>query len=270
MPEPITDMDQIFEKFDKIRETYASRPHSGYHTILLLGYPGNGKTTFLGTCRKPILLYSFDPGGASVLQPLVDSGDVLVRSMELENKKVPKAWKAFKAAAQEDLSSGILDHIGTLAVDSGTLWVEAMMNESMGGGGDDATPDRRDYMITANAIADQVKTFSSIPCDFILTAHLEDDIDTNGQVISKSPMLFKSLKARLPTLFAEKWVIREKRTPQGQEFEILTQTQGLFRAGTRNLGSTTRLPQICPADMHEIARMAGIEFEDKPRIEVVR
>ena len=67
----------IVAEVKKLKEMYASKGRKKYN-LLIYGPKGSGKTTLVGTGRKPVFIDSFDPGGSTVLRDEIATGDVVV------------------------------------------------------------------------------------------------------------------------------------------------------------------------------------------------
>ena len=57
-------------------KSYQDDPSQTKAHVLLHGDKGIGKTTILKTAPKPILIFSFDPGGTIVLKKEKECGDI--------------------------------------------------------------------------------------------------------------------------------------------------------------------------------------------------
>jgi ABC-type phosphate transport system ATPase subunit len=56
--------------FDRVKQYYADEAERQQTlNALICGDSGSGKTSLLRTCRRPILVHSFDPGGNKGLHP---------------------------------------------------------------------------------------------------------------------------------------------------------------------------------------------------------
>ena len=93
---------------------------------LLLGDKGAGKTTFLATAPRPILIHSFDPGGTESIQDFIDAGGVFVDTQfERDNLQHPTAYLAWEREFNRLGHSGLFENIGTYAIDSLTTFSTA-------------------------------------------------------------------------------------------------------------------------------------------------
>lgn len=258
---PRMEREDIQKQFDKIRSQYSES--SKTFTALVYGEWGCGKTTFLGTGRKPILIDSFDPGGAKVLRKQIEAGEVLVRDFSNEDSDHPTQYILWEQQFERDLKSGFFDNFGTYAIDSLSTMLQSMLNYTANKAKNpDNIPSPREYMIVGKTISDVVKLASGADCDFIMTAHMEMDKDEFLGRIFANIRGFRSVKADLPILFDEKLFLRNSTTPQGTVYEVLTQTNGLYKASTR-LGANGVFKPVMPANIKELLKAAGLSTEDK-------
>ena len=88
----------------EIHEMYQKSASANSTNFLIYGGGGTAKTSLLRTCRTPVLVHSFDPGGCSVLEgqspfykdydTCIDNGKILVDSrFEKEDPKNPRAFE---------------------------------------------------------------------------------------------------------------------------------------------------------------------------------
>ena len=217
---------------------------SGLNT-LLLGKSGVGKTTLLEKMRLPLLVHSFDPGGARGLQPLVDKGLAIVNtSFEREDRFDSRADSAYVNWETEFnilKSNGVFDYVGTYVIDSLTTFSEALIS---------AILRRENRMLPSSGKVDprshgmrmqdwgffrtflQSKVFEclSLPCDFTLTGHVNSDLDetTGGFVIT--PNVSGRSKFELPLMFDNVWFLSSNKD---HSRTLLTNSDDKYGAKTR-------------------------------------
>ena len=140
----------ILSEFKNIRDNYNKSRAKDYFNSLIYGYMGTGKTTILGTARKPVLIHSFDPGGEKVLVDQIKKGEVMVNSsFQHEDAKRPTTYRSWeKEFDRLRHMEGFFESIGTYALDSVTTWSEALMNAILKSNGRAAgIPQMQDYLV---------------------------------------------------------------------------------------------------------------------------
>lgn len=247
-------------KNDKKQQTF---------NLLLLGEMGSGKTFLVRTARKPIHIDSFDPGGSKGLEDLIKTGDVIVDSRyESEKPTKPFAFTEWKAVMETRLREGYFDHIGTYMLDSSTTWSKAIMNSILKKAGIAGSAPRftKDYTPQKVAIENAIYECLDLPCDFILTGHLEPfrDESDGGRVRFRYMTTGKGALI-IPTLFDEIWVCDPKDTSMGVEYRILTQNTGTITCRSR-LSKNGLLDKYEKTDIRSILKKAGRDYKNKPSL----
>lgn len=240
---------------------------------LLLGSFGSGKTYFLGTCPKPVLIHSFDPGGYKSLMPLIDKGEVIVdSSFEVDNVKNPTVWdkweKTFHSyrTPNKDTGKCIFDGIGTYAIDSYTTFISALVNKIAAvKGRTDQCLTQPDWQIVTNIIKDAAKLVTSIPCHTVMIGHLSmERDDVEGRMLAQIAATPK-LRGFLPLLFDEVWVaLSETGAKGGPEYKLLTAHWSRYEARTR-IGGPQQGKFLLKEEPNfkHLLRKAGYPCEDK-------
>jgi len=260
------------KQIEDIRKLYQENNVGQKFSILLMGLFGTGKTSFIATGRKPILIDSFDPNGTVVLEQThkeeIERGDILIRTWWDERAKRPKMYNKWEQQWEKDIRSGFLNFFGTYAIDSATTFIDALANQI-------GTTERSaklptgalaqsDYQPLYATVKDVVKITSTQDVDFILTAHLLDAQDeVTGEVRSEIDT-FKRLKSQLPLLFTEKYVISTNVTPKGLQYQLYTQDFRRFRASTQ-IGAH-KFERVEKPDLKYLREKAGMSTEDKPSL----
>ena len=87
--------------YGKLHQDYLDSEQQ-YLNVVVYGDFGTGKTHFISTCPKPLLIHSFDPGGSKIppLQKLVDEGNCIIdprfedrKGNDWEKPAVFKMWE---------------------------------------------------------------------------------------------------------------------------------------------------------------------------------
>lgn len=251
------------ELLKRIEQIQALNPSMDKFTSLVMGRFGTGKTRLLGTARKPILIDSFDPGGAVVLRDLIKKGDVVLRDYSKENIKKPDAYMKWEKQWEDDLRTGFLSMFGTYSIDTLTTWVDAATTKvAFDKGREENLPKLPDYPIIINMCKNMIKLTSAESCDFILTAHLEAVKDEITGEIREEVATYPSLRPKIPALFTEKWVMITKDKPGGCDYKILTKPRGRYQASTQLGKDDIFLMEEVP-DIKALLKKAGLPTEDR-------
>jgi len=253
------------------RDELATRV-SGQKTfnILAYGYVGTGKTSLIATARRPIYIYSFDPGGTKlkVLDNLVDSGDaVLDTEYEIEDIKSPSAMRNFDNTHSKMKSNNAYAALGTVAIDSLTMMADAAMNFILKREGRPGTvPQIQDYLVQQTMLAQIFREFCSLPCDFILTGHIDTMRDeVTGKIIT-SLLVPGKLSTKVPALFDEVLITEltmdAKKNPV---YSVRLVGDAKYKTSTRRFSGEGFEPYEIP-DIMRLREKAGYPAEHLPNL----
>jgi len=223
------------QKLEEIMAYYRSDKGQQTFNAIIAGDMGTGKTTILRTARKPVLVHSFDPGGTKVLRPEIEKGLIIPDTrFEAEDPKNPTAFRLWEQEFKQLRESGVFEEIGTFAIDSITTFADALMNEILRKAGrSNGVPYQQDYLVQINVLRDYMKILTTLPCDVILTAHLDPLKDELTGKVAMQIMVTGKLRVKIPLLFDEIYVATTKRTSKGVEYVLLTRNDGYYQARTR-------------------------------------
>lgn len=267
-------MSQEEEKFlkvqaeaKKLKSMYSEKTSS--FNALILGESGAGKTYLLRTARKPVHIDLFDPGGAKGLREWIQKGDIIVDDYSDEDPKSPTQFLRWKADFDRRLKEGYFNHFATYAIDSSTTWADAIMNQILKKAGIPGEAPRftHDYVPQKIEIRNRLRLALSLPCDFILTGHLEanKDVDDSGKEVLKFRFLTTGKGVvTIPLLFDELYVLLTKDTSEGTKYQLLTKKTGPHVARTR-IGRD-KFDKLEVPDLKALLKKAGLPYEDKPKL----
>ena len=252
------------ERLEEIRKiNYLDQSDTNF-TVLVSGLPGSGKTSFIATGRRPILVDMFDPRGSIILEKGIKEGWIVVRKFWNELSSRPTEYQRWYRMWEDDIKTGFLNNFGTYAIDSLTTLIHALSNEiGRRKGREPGTLAVQDYQPLYATVRDIIKLTSTQNVDFILTAHLvnsEDDV--TGEVVTELDT-YKRLRSQIPLLFTEKYVLMVKATSSGAERILLTDYYRRFRASTQ-LGANGKFAREEVPNIKELLKKAGYPTEDKP------
>lgn len=262
------EFDKMLARYDKQRRSF---------NAFVYGFPKKGKTHLLRTARKPVLLFQFDPNGAAPLTDLIESGDVIVQDFSHEpDPSNPKQFRAWEQEVMRLQRIGLFDHVGTVAVDSVTTWVNALalaifhkngrpfkaggVELFHGRGNNSALYEDRDYGVQLTTLMQYTALLVGLPCDTIFLAHARDFTDRKTNKRSFQPLLAGQLKTQMPLLFDEVYVLETKRSKEGLDRVLWTQPKGYYEAAGSRYEHLLE-PEM-PADIKAILEAMDLDTDD--------
>ena len=258
--------DKILAEARSIQESYQNDPRAGSFNMLLLGESGSGKTFMMRTARKPVHIDSFDPGGSKGLRDYISKGEIIVDNrFEGEDPLRPTAFAEWKAQFDKRQRMGYFDHLGTYVLDSSTTWSDAIMNNVLKAAGIAGQAPRftHDYVPQKIEIRNWIKRMLDLPCDFILTGHLEPTKDEVDGMVRLRYMTTGKGAQTIPLMFDEMWVMDPKKVADGVKYRVLTRSTGTFLARSR-LAKEGLIAQYEDPNISAILKKAGFEWKEKP------
>ena len=259
----------LSQRADACRTLSDSR---GQNTVnlMLYGDSGTGKSHFLSTCRCPLYVFSFDPGGTKLppLQQMVlDGRAILDTQYELENMQNPTAFNLFDKTCDELDKNNVWGEVATVAIDSLTTMEQAVMYQILKKAGrPGTTPQQADYMTCQGLVTQIIKKFCSLPCDFVLIGHIKTERDELSGKISSYLMVAGQLAVKVPILMDEVLVSDVVNDGKKTKYIIHTQNDGKLKASTRRFGSGFESVEV--PDMKYLRKKAGMSIDDLPNLEV--
>jgi hypothetical protein len=256
----------VKKKAAEIQEMYRNDSTQDSFNVLLTGETGTGKSYLLRTARKPVHVDSFDPGGTKALRDEIRKGTIIADTRwENDDPFRPTVWKEWVKESQARMKMGYYNYLGTYVVDSSTKWADAIMNHILFAAGIPGETPRftKDYHPQKTQILNWVKYLLRVPCDFIMTGHLEAHKDEVTGAITYRYMTVGKAVALIPLEFDEVWTTATKATSKGPEYHIITAHTGPYLASTR-LGKGGIFDTYEKPDIKYLLKKAGLPTEDKP------
>lgn len=226
----------IKKEFADLQNMYKEDARSSKINLLLLGESGGGKTFLMSSAPGITHIDSFDPGGSKGLAKQIAEGKVMADTRwEQEDPWDPKQFVAWEKEMERRLKIGYFNHVTTYMLDSATTWSAAIMNQVLKLAGIPGKAPRftHDYGPQKVAIHNWIKRLLSLPCNFVLTGHLETKSDDDGSKIIKRFMTTGQGSVIIPLLFDEIWVMDPKESSSGVTYRVLTQSTGRDLARSR-------------------------------------
>jgi len=240
---------EIRKEVSQLQEMYKTQTSERLISALVLGHSGSGKTRLIETCRRPIHVDSFDPNGTETIRRGINEGWIIADTRyEREDPTNPTAFELWDMEFEKRRNTNYFHHFGTYALDSLSMFSEAVMNIVLKGlvrkadrGVKTAPiktdllriPQENDYPLQMNIIKNVLTAILTLPCDIIVTGHLEDKKNKQGQVISRGLYTTGKLAIRIPRMFEEIYHMRVEEGARGMIYTLYTQPYEGIEARTR-------------------------------------
>jgi hypothetical protein len=263
---------------EKLKKMYEEDPRSKSYSAIIYGATGSGKTSLLRTCRLPLHIDSFDPGGTKVLQGEAilngqrypdefSKGNIIIDSrFENEDPMNPAMAKLWDDEFHRRKDMGYFDKIGTYVIDSMTTWAQCIMYDVLKKAGrSGGTPQKNDWLPQMTVIEKCMRSFISMPCDCILLGHEDMEKDEASGRVLVTLLITGKLSTRIPALFDEIHHADTKETSSGIQYQLLTRKTGIYVACSR-LSNKGQLDMYEVPDIKNILKKAGYDYQDKPNL----
>ena len=254
-------------ELSRVHELYKNDSSFETFNALLYGKCGSGKTTILATCRKPVLIHCFDPHGTLSIRSLLGpEKGIFVENFVHTGEGPDETFKKWQERMKELDRDKRFEALGTFAIDSFTTWCQSLIQNVLQTAGTKRNrpdiPAMADYQIIGVMVRDRIKRCTTLPCDFVLTAHIASERDEITGGIENTLAAIPSLREQLPLLFDEVYVLRTKVSSAGTQYFLQTQNDGIYLAKTR-LGANSKFQKEEPQNMKELLKKAGLSVSDK-------
>ena len=213
--------------------------------LLIMGEPGEGKTVLACSFPGPTLLLDFDGKADSAAQ--FYKGQDLVNNIEVEelaatlvddpierlNHLVDKVLIPQQRAGKMEYKTIILDSITTFSRAALKHIVKTNPSIKRVSSTQGLQPGMQDYGILRRVFAELIPGILSLPCNVIMTAHIDAKKDDLTGEISRGPVMDGSFSQELAIYFKEVWVLstdkgkRMAQTQSNYKFKCRSQIKGL-------------------------------------------
>lgn len=270
-PPNLAQLGAFYSEVAQLDKIYASDPRGDTFRGIIVGPQGSGKTTLAETAPALVHIDSFDPGGTLVLEDAIRVGRILADTrFEVDSLDNPVAYNAFDTSLTRRIASGYFNFINTYFLDSlTTLGVAALnlvINERIKKGKHASeTPQKDDWMPQMTKIKKVIQKVASLPCNVIITAHLQMKEDKVTEQFHNQILVTGNLQQLIPILFGEIYVLMTKDAPNNEiKRALLTQPWGEFgKIAKTRLGRKGRLDLFEPPDIAALLKKAGKPWEDR-------
>ena len=262
---------------ERLRTRYASDPRQHSFRVLVTGEGGTGKTHLLRTARKPVHVDSFDPGGTLVLRDLITKGNIVADTIyEQEDRTHPEMFREWSRNFEQRVRTKYFESFSTYSLDSSTFWADAIISHVMatdktGSRSGEAPNFYKDYNPQKVLIQNWMHRILSLPCDVVITGHLEGEYDDKviGEDVRRDLQRYRYMTTGkgaiiIPLMFDEQWTTIVKQTSGGPEYQILTSPWGYYRGRTR-IGRGV-FKQFEVPDITALLKKAGWTTNDKEKL----
>lgn len=252
-------------------QAYQDDPSQSKVHCLIVGDKNVGKTSILKTAPKPVLIFSFDPGGTIVLIKEKECGDIIVINCENDNVQNPVAYMKFQNEFNRLGNADFYNDIATVVIDPVTsfndcaIWQVRKKEGKIMPAMDVMSTDKtsmayRDWDTMLSMYAMWARRFSALPCHTFWMGHILRDFDDVRKTHIIKLMITGQAKDRVMNLIPDLWFM--KISAKGERYLLMDYEDGC-PAGTK-IGSEGRFEKHEKPDIKYLLKKAGLDYEDRP------
>lgn len=213
-------------------------------SVLAMGMEGAGKTHFIGTFPKPILVYSFDNG----YQTLAGMDGIRVKAFVEKERRRPVAAKEFEAEfakllnGQEPMykwANGKEERFKTVGIDPLSFWSMQCMNKvQFDNRTSDTKPTYAEWDVILKRGMDLLGQFLRVTSEqgmfLVATCHVKIDRDEDTGQLWFLPDMLGSVREKLGAWFDMVAYLKVDKKPSGdKEYQMCTVGERRERARLR-------------------------------------
>lgn len=251
-------------------QMYKDDPSQSKAHVLIPGDKGAGKTSILETAPKPILIFSFDPGGTIVLKKEKECGDVIVVNCENDSNTDPKAYMKFQSEFNRLGRAGFYKKLATVVIDPVTslndcaIWqIQKKEDKIQAGMGEASDPKKsmsfRDWGSLLNMHLMWARRFCALPCHTFWMGHIQRDFDVLRNTHLIKLLLTGQAKDKVMTLIPDVWFLQVD--PKGTRYLLTDYEDGYPASSKIGKGIFDRREK---PDIKMLLKKAGLDYEDYP------
>jgi hypothetical protein len=231
--------------------------------ILIYGHSGVRKTCFACEFPGPIYVADFDGKISSARNWLADRPEKLEAItydsfVEGQNPLIKTAFgRYYKQLLELEKFAAAPEPFpyATVVLDSITTYTQAMLHEVMSQHPgakryDKWTPALQDYGIATSHFKIYLLRLLSLPCNVIVTAHIQLTKDEKTGALVYEPLIYGKLPGLLPIWFEEVYRAYVEDSKEGRKYLMQTQASRKYRARSQIKG----LPDPCPTSYEELSK----------------
>lgn len=257
---PVSKSSSFFQSLRAPENSMTSAPSKW--NVLVYGPLNTGKTTFLTTFPRPIVIASFEPNGASSIRHQLAASDgqiIVVNRTERDSGTTPTAYLNL-LNLMKAFANGPDKEIGTFCIDGFTLLAEAILT-AVCVEKNHETPSQPDYLVQLNRVKALIKLGLNLTCNFAVTAHESIYSDPNLGIFTRSILASPSIQAWLPSVFDEVYYANRSK----QEYKLVTRSNGEVIARSR-LGAGNVFDNVENPDFMALLTKANATQQHKANV----
>ena len=263
----------------KVKKYYGEDPLQKRFSALVTGDSGAGKTFLLRTCRFPMHIDSFDPGGTKCLRDLIAKGDIVADTQwEGDDPFRPDVFANWMKTTNMRFEIGYFNKFATYVIDSATTFGNSVMNYQLDlkNAAGEIPKFRRDYNPQKVHMNNYIRKLMNLPCDFIMTGHLKENrklISIDNQTgIQREEFKYRFFTTgdaviTIPLLFDELYVLKAEKVGRNVKRHLVLDSAGEYIARSR-LKMNTDLKNEIEPDIRKLLKAVDLQWGDLPKLEM--
>lgn len=213
--------------------------------VLIVGPTGSGKSTLLTTIPGKKLFIDWD-GRKESIEGLPEMAGSDIVQLPEPDPRSPKAWDDGEKLRKELWSlvrQGKFDYDAVIEdglsfMDAACMRWSLLLDPKHGLGG---APAQQHYSPVIKNLGDHIDSMRSLPCHYALTAHamLATDQEEQNSLTMTLKVNSKVLKASIPPMFNEIWMMRSIPKEKEQQYWLYTAPTGKYdflKSGLNQIG----------------------------------